>query len=78
MAKTPYRPQNRRCAKCVWSMKFDNQPACGYLLYTGKMRGCPGGDDCTKFTQLKRGQRKPKIPALDEAFIDERLYRQEE
>lgn len=49
--------RRKYCNKCIYSMKIGGAPLskpelqdchCGYILITGKMRGCPGGVDCIK------------------------------
>ena len=40
---------NERCRKCRWADYAGNIVICGYFIITGKLRGCPGGDKCTKF-----------------------------
>ena len=39
---------------------------CGYLLDTGKMRGCDPGMDCIRYVPKKSGTRRgPKTPKWD-------------
>lgn len=40
----------KRCQKCkyVGVVAFD-VPCCDYCYLTGRTRGCPSGDKCTKF-----------------------------
>lgn len=48
--------RRKYCNEYIYSMKMDGvseKPElqnchCGYILITGKMRGCPGGVDCIK------------------------------
>lgn len=39
-----------RCKRCKYSGTVAYEvPCCDYCFLTGKMRGCPSGDECNKF-----------------------------
>ena len=42
---------SEKCRKCqyLWGNKETNTVLCDYFGRTGKLRGCPSGDECTKF-----------------------------
>ena len=55
---------NKKCKTCVYRSPLLNGGSfggvfCEYILYTGHRRGCPGGDECTRY---KYG------PRIGEAF----------
>ena len=42
----------KRCRGCLYFCQNGNHfivPTCDYFLKTGKLRGCPAGDECDKF-----------------------------
>lgn len=48
-----------RCRECFYVGYFDSHSCngpicCDYILVTGKMRGCPAGDDCIHFLEGHR------------------------
>lgn len=41
-----------RCKSCIYYCNCDGHyiiPTCDYFLKTGKLRGCPAGDECDKY-----------------------------
>lgn len=50
---------NKQCPKCKYGIMMGKDAACGYMLATGKMRGCPIHPKCAKYEPLsKRGRKK--------------------
>lgn len=55
-----------RCKGCMHSSlvsgreKTEKELACLYILDESEPRGCPAGDNCTKF-EGKNSQRRPKL-----------------
>lgn len=50
-----------RCKKCVHCERFSNikdDLVCMYTVHKMERRGCPTGDECTKFEERKRPKRK--------------------
>ena len=60
-----------KCRKCRFRAPYGDVNGCDYMHITGHMRGCPPGDDCTRFEE---GERKrapgfeipPALPVPDE------------
>lgn len=49
-------PLTERCKTCLYFCDNVNHfmyPTCDYILRAGHMRGCPAGDECTKFFPKK-------------------------
>lgn len=49
-------PLTERCKTCLYYCDTVNHfvyPTCDYILRTGHMRGCPAGDECTKYFSRK-------------------------
>ncbi len=70
-----------RCKYCAYGFPVSCGWACDYIGYTGHMRGCDGGDKCTKFVSGRDGKPKKGIEiASSRKKIDEamalRLYKQ--
>ena len=42
---------SKRCRECqyLWGNRYSGTLLCDYFGRTGELRGCPGGDNCTKF-----------------------------
>lgn len=38
----------KTCARCKYSTLLSGTLACGYILNTGRRRGCPAGQGCSK------------------------------
>lgn len=52
-------PCTKRCETCwyVGSLRTAvdrGGNSCDYMLITGKLRGCPAGDQCTKYKEGRR------------------------
>lgn len=39
---------------CIYRSELPRVNACDYCYITGKMRGCPAGENCTRFVAGKR------------------------
>lgn len=51
-------PLTERCKTCLYFCDNVNHfmyPTCDYILRAGHMRGCPSGDECTKYFPKKGG-----------------------
>lgn len=46
-----------KCKKCLYVTKMGGCYACGYCLFTGKMRKCDP-EDCDKFEEMDKEKRK--------------------
>lgn len=46
---------SEKCRKCdyLWGNRSSGTVLCDYFERTGKLRGCPPGDECTKFKPRK-------------------------
>lgn len=53
---------NRQCPKCKYGIMMGKDAACGYMLATGKMRGCEIHPKCAKYEPLSKRGRKRTIP----------------
>ena len=51
--------------RCLASVGYGNA-TCDYMLITGKRRGCPGGNNCTKYEE---GIKKKRVSRLQFAKI---------
>jgi len=41
-----------KCERCVYHTHFDQcEVICYYIVHTGHRRGCPFGDQCTRFIE---------------------------
>lgn len=54
MKQSDVKECTERCAVCMnhdmtFTFSDGYEVTCGYLLRHGKARGCPAGDDCTRF-----------------------------
>lgn len=58
--KQQHKINTRQCGKCKYGMKMGEQNACGYILVTGRMRGCPVNLTCEKFERRKEKKRPKK------------------
>ena len=38
-----------KCRICIYRSEYRNINKCDYITITGHMRGCPPGEECTKF-----------------------------
>lgn len=55
--------RNERCGKCKWHGNIVSEDGksgwyCDYLSQTGKRRGCPPNDQCTRFVAKKQKKQK--------------------
>ena len=45
-----------RCKRCKYSGTVAyGVPCCDYCFLTGRMRGCPSGDECVRFERRDEG-----------------------
>lgn len=52
---------NHKCRTCLYRLDthgLKTTICCGYLYYTGHMRGCDGGADCVKYVRSTASERK--------------------
>lgn len=40
-----------KCKTCHYGKTIKRTTVCGYFLMTGEVRGCPAGEECTKWKQ---------------------------
>lgn len=53
-----------RCKTCYYRRNLSSSPHdyfCDYIGKENKMRGCPGGDECTKYLSRKEARKRGKI-----------------
>ncbi len=57
------KPAPLKCKGCKYRMMIaqnKNDTCCGYLLMTGRLRGCPA-EDCDKYDRMPRKRRKSRL-----------------
>ena len=60
--KTATTVSAEKCKTCVYSRGYNMEQAdvcCMYIVITGERRGCPGGDECTKYKPRTGKRVKP-------------------
>ena len=54
---------SERCMSCWFRLiEADRLIGCGYYMITGARRGCPLGDDCTRYVEGNRPRHYPALP----------------
>jgi hypothetical protein len=43
--------QVMKCKTCKYSKTIKRTTVCDYFIMTGEVRGCPAGEECTKWKQ---------------------------
>ena len=63
----------RRCMRCKYHGWGASQTICEYILEKNEPRGCPAGENCTRFEPGKRKQKiksRRNIPAESQDMLE--------
>lgn len=66
----------RRCMRCKYHGRGASQTICEYILEKNEPRGCPVGENCTRFEPGKRKQKTTSY-VMTEAMKEEKRHRSE-
>ena len=66
----------RRCKRCKYHGMCGNAVTCDYILEKKEPRGCPVGENCTRFEPGKRKQKTTSY-VMTEAMKEEKRHRSE-
>lgn len=65
-----------RCKRCKYHGMCGNTVTCDYILEKKEPRGCPVGENCTRFEPGKRKQKTTSY-VMTEAMKEEKRHRSE-
>lgn len=60
----PDHKTNKCKRKCIYRSEMPRVNSCDYCYITGKMRGCPAGESCTRFVAGKRCRGRVSLPPM--------------
>lgn len=68
----------KRCRDCLYYSDNSRHHAhgwasCDYILLVGHSRGCPAGDECTRYTPMKNAEVTPEFISAMLRFYDQGL-----
>lgn len=52
--------ESERCKSCYYCAGRPKDRYCQYILVEGEPRGCPGGDECTRYIERRHKKCQPK------------------